>query len=80
MSDIKGGIGDYGKEGQSLREYVAHRKAQYAFRAKIEKQRWEQEVLLPEVEAVKLRLLAGESVDLELPDVDSAPRALTAGE
>jgi len=66
---MKGGVSEYTPQEQSFREWVAAQKAEFAFKQKIEKQRWEQDILLPRIAEYQAALAAGESVPvLELPD------------
>ena len=66
---MKGGVADYSDEEQALREYVAARRAEFAFKQRVERMRWEKNVLAKDVADVKAELLHGEAPTLELPDV-----------
>jgi len=65
---MKGGVADYSDEEQALREYVAARRAEFAFKQRVERMRWEKNVLAPDVANVKADLLEGIVPTLELPD------------
>jgi hypothetical protein len=49
---------------------VAARRAEFAFKQRIERMRWEATVLAPAVEQVKQDILAGKAPALELPDAE----------
>jgi hypothetical protein len=66
---MKGGVANYDEAEQSLREYVASKRAEFAFRQRIERMRWEKDVLAPAVEERKQDILAGLRPTLELPSV-----------
>lgn len=65
---MKGGVANYDDHEQALREYVAQQRAQFAFRQRIERMRWEKTVLAPAVADVKQQILEGAVPTLELPD------------
>jgi hypothetical protein len=67
---MKGGVANYDEHEQALREYVAARRAEFAFKQRIERMRWERDVLAPAVEEVKQQILEGQAPTLELPDAD----------
>lgn len=65
---MKGEPSQYNEQEQQLREFVAVRRAEFALRQKIEKQRWERDVLAPAVTEFKAQITAGTATVLELPD------------
>lgn len=65
---MKGGAAEYTTEEQAIREFTTLKRAEYAFKQKIEKQRWEQRVLVPAVKAYQDKLTEGTAPNLELAD------------
>jgi hypothetical protein len=65
---MKTGVSKYTKQEQELREVLTAKRAEFTFRQKVERQRWEQEVLAPFAAECEKRLARGESIRLELSD------------
>lgn len=63
---MKGGVSRWDDAEQALREFVVARKAEFAFRQRIERLRWEKDVLGPEVDQVKQEILDGQLPQLVL--------------
>ncbi len=63
---MKGYVGEFTPEEQKLREFVAVKRAEYALQQRIDKQRWEQEVLVPAVKDYQRQLKRGKSKRAEL--------------
>jgi hypothetical protein len=64
---MKGGVANYDTAEQAIREYVAARRAEFSFTQRIERMRWEKNVLAPAVDDVKQEILEGRMPKLELP-------------
>jgi hypothetical protein len=56
------------QEEQQLAEYKAMLRAEFAFRQKVERLRWERDTLAPAVAEYTAQLNAGTAKALELPD------------
>ena len=65
---MKGGVGEFTEQEQRLREFIALKRAEFAFKQRIERQRWEQDTLVPEAQKYERQLQAGTAQALELPD------------
>lgn len=65
---MRGGVANYDQAEQSLREFVAARRAEFAFKQRVERMRWEASVLAPAVAEVKQEILAGHAPVVELPN------------
>lgn len=63
---MKGGVASYDASEQALREFVAAKRAEFAFRQRIERMRWEKDVLAPAVTDAEQAILAGRTPTLEL--------------
>ena len=53
---------------QSLREWTTLMRAEFALKQRIERQRWEREVLAPAQEQIVAAIQAGQQPKLELPE------------
>ena len=65
---MKGAVGEFTEQEQRLREFIAMKRAEFAFRQRVERLRWEQETLVPATKAYEAALQRGEAPVLELPD------------
>jgi hypothetical protein len=65
---MRGGVARYDDNEQALREFVAAQRAEFSFKQRLERMRWEKEVLAPAVERVEKQILEGQKPVLELPD------------
>lgn len=63
---MKGGVSEYTEQEQAIREFTAMRRAEFSFRQKIEKQRWERDELVPAVKNYQDQLNRGTAPSLEL--------------
>lgn len=65
---MKGRVYGFSDAEQALREWTAAQRAAYALKQRIEKQRWENEILAPAQEALVAEIHAGSLPVLELPE------------
>lgn len=65
---MKGRVYAYDATEQSLREWTAAQRAMFSLKQKIEKQRWESEVLAPAQERIVAAIHAGTAPVIELPE------------
>jgi len=65
---VKGRVYSYDDAEQALREWTTAQRAAFALKQRIEKQRWESEVLAPAQERIVHEIQAGEAPVLELPE------------
>lgn len=65
---MRGRVYDWSAAEQSLREWTTAQKALFALRQRVERQRWESEVLAPAQQRIVDQITAGGTVTLELPE------------
>lgn len=65
---MKGSVGKFTEQEQRLREFITMKRAEFQFQQRIERQRWEQAVLVPAVKEYERKLTAGTAKTLELSD------------
>lgn len=65
---MKGRIYGYSEAEQALREWTTAQRAAFSLKQKVEKQRWESEVLAPAQERIVAEIASGTAPVLELPE------------
>lgn len=65
---MRGSVRQDSDAERQLREFVALKRAEFAFKQRVERIRWEQESLVPAVRAYEQQLTAGTAEVLELPE------------
>lgn len=65
---MRGRVYTWSEAEQALREWNTAQKAAFALRQRVEKQRWENEVLAPAQARIVEAITAGEVPVLELPE------------
>lgn len=65
---MRGRTYEWSEPEQALREWTTAQKAAFALRQKVEKQRWESEVLAPAQERIVQQIQEGRAPVLQLPD------------
>lgn len=65
---MRGRLYEWDDTEQQLREWTTAQKAAFALRQKIERQRWERDVLAPAQARVEAQITAGTATVLELPE------------
>lgn len=65
---MKGRIYTYSRGEQALREWTTAQRAAFALKQRVEKQRWESEVLAPAQAQIVREIQAGDAPLLELPE------------
>lgn len=65
---MKGRIYSYDEAEQALREWTTAQRAAFALKQRIEKQRWESEVLAPAQERIVAEIQEGTAPRLLLPE------------
>ncbi|HET6568927.1 MAG TPA: hypothetical protein VFG50_13255 [Rhodothermales bacterium] len=58
----------YSEAEQALREWTTAQRAAFALKQRVERQRWEAEVLAPAQERIVAEIQAGQAPVLELPE------------
>lgn len=64
---MRGRVYSWTDAEQGVREWTTAARAAFALRQRIERQRWERDVLAPAQAKIVTRITAGSSVTLELP-------------
>lgn len=65
---MKGRVYAYSGAEQALREWTAAQRAVFALRQRVEKQRWESEVLAPAQANIVDQIAEGQAPVLEIPE------------
>ena len=65
---MRGRVYEWSDAEQALREWTAAQRAAFAFKQRIERQRWEREVLAPAQERLVAQINAGQMPRLELTE------------
>lgn len=65
---MKGRVYGYSDAEQALREWTTAQRAAFSLKQKIEKQRWEADVLAPAQERIVAEIQRGTSPVIELPE------------
>jgi hypothetical protein len=65
---MRGRVYDWSDAEQSLREWTGAQRAAFALRQRIERQRWEREVLAPAQAQIVAEINEGQVPVLELPE------------
>lgn len=65
---MRGRVYHWSEPEQALREWTAAQRAAFAFKQRIEKQRWERDVLAPAQEELVRQINAGQMPRLELTE------------
>lgn len=67
---MRGRVYDWSEPEQALREWTTAQRAAFTLRQRIEKQRWERDVLAPAQAKIVAEIQAGQMPLLELPSAD----------
>lgn len=65
---MRGRVYGYSEAEQALREWSTAQRAAFSLKQRIEKQRWESEILAPAQEALVAEIQRGQMPVLELPE------------